>query len=139
MRHMLNCSRESEYHGLINELECTLHARGYPRGCFRRLKYDANLRRHMLEKLHARERIEMKKNEMKKRDSGVVVFKTPYTPLTKKLGIQHEFSKLKCDLQRALGNNVLNDMKAVVACPIDRCLFRDTYRMNYPVDTFPSL
>ena len=133
IRHMLNCSKESDYKGLINELEATLHTRGYPRGCFVRLHYDPNLRRQMLEKLYARER-----RETKKRDGAVIIFKTPYTPLTKKLGIQHEFSKLKCDIQRILGNNVLSDMKAIVACPIDRCLVRDTYRINFPLDVFPS-
>ena len=86
-----------------------------------RLHYDPNLRRQMIEKLYARER-----RETKKRDGAVIIFKTPYTPLNSKLGIQHEFSKLKCDIQRILGNNVLNDMKAIVACPIGRCLFRDT-------------
>ena len=57
--------------------------------------------RQMIEKLYARER-----RETKKRDGAVIIFKTPYTPLTRKLGIQHEFSKLKCDIQRILGNNV---------------------------------
>ena len=70
---MLNCSKESDYEGLINELEATLHTRGYPRGCFVRLHYDPNLRRQMLEKLYERER-----RETKKRDGAVIIFKTPY-------------------------------------------------------------
>ena len=94
---------------------------------------DPILRRQMLEKLYARER-----RDMKKRDGAVIIFKTPYTPQTRKLGIQHEFSKLKCAIQRILGNNVLNDVKPIVACPIDRCLFRDTYSINFPLDVFPS-
>ena len=70
----------------------------------------------------------------------IVVFKTPHTPLTRKLGIQSEFSKLKRDLslQCIMGNEVLRNVKAVVANPVDKCLFRDTDGMNFPIDTFPS-
>ena len=70
----------------------------------------------------------------------VVVFKTPYTPLTRKLSIRTEFDNLRKDLQRSLGqgSQALHDVKAVIANPIDRCVFRDTYRLNFPVDTFQS-
>ena len=34
-------------------------------------------------------------------------------------------------LERALGREVLRSVKVVVAHPIDRCLFRDTYYLNY--------
>ena len=86
-----------------------------------------------LEKLHARTR-----HAKKKRCGHIVVFTTPHTPLTRKLGIQSEFSKLKRDLQCTLGNQVLDSVKAVVANPIDNCVFRDTYGMNFPIDVFPS-
>ena len=71
-------------------------------------------------------------------NNNIVVFKTPHTPLTRKLGIQSEFSKLKRDLQRTLGNQVLDSVKAVVANPIDNCIFGDTYGMKFAIDTFPS-
>ena len=83
--------------------------------------------------LHARTR-----HAKEQQSSDIVVFKTPHTPLTRKLGIQSEFSKLKSDLQRTSGNQMLDSVKAVVANPIDNCVFRDTYGMNFPIDVFPS-
>ena len=71
-------------------------------------------------------------------NNNIVVFKTPHTPLTRKLGIQRQFAKLKRDLQRTLGNSVLDDVRVVVASPVDNCVFRDTYGKNFPIDTFPS-
>ena len=135
VRHMMNCSKESDYQRLVEELESTLHRRGYPRGCFDhlRIRYDRSERLRRLEKLHARTR-----QPTKPQCGNIVVFKTPHTPLTRKLGIQSEFSKLKRDLQRTLGDQVLDGVKVVVANPIDSCVFRDTYGMNFPVDTFPS-
>ena len=79
----------------------------------------------------------MKRPEKEPR-GDIVVFTTPYTPVTHKLGVRREFKKLKKDLQHVLQVDVLGNVQAVVANPVDRCVFRDTYGKNFPVDTFPS-
>ena len=97
--------------------------------------YSTIRRLEILEKLHERARIVEKAQGG---NNNIVVFKTPHTPLTRKLGIQRQFAKLKRDLQRTLGNSVLDDVRVVVASPVDNCVFRDTYGKNFPIDTFPS-
>ena len=37
----------------------------------------------------------------------------------------------KQKLQRELGEDVLQEVKVVIAHPVDRCLFQDTYKFSF--------
>ena len=64
-------------------------------------------------------------------DFNLCVFKAPFTPGIHKLAVKKKFDDLRNALERALGREVLRSVNVVIAHPIERCLFRDTYYLNY--------
>ena len=61
----------------------------------------------------------------------LVVLKLPYTSWNRRLGLRHEFNRLKASLQLRHGTHVLQDTKFVVANPVSRCVALDTYMLNH--------
>ena len=59
------------------------------------------------------------------------VFKTPYRREVYKLRIKARIDVFKQKLQRELGEDVLQEVKVVIAHPVDRCLFQDTYKFSF--------
>ena len=64
-------------------------------------------------------------------DQNLLVFKTPYRREVHKLRIKARIDVFKQKLQRELGEDVLQEVKVVIAHPVDRCLFQDTYKFSF--------
>ena len=71
------------------------------------------------------------KEPKKDQDLNLLVFKTPYTREVHKLRIKARMNVFKEKLQRELGTDVLREVKVVVAHPVKRCLFQDTYKSSF--------
>ena len=69
----------------------------------------------------------------------LVVLKLPYTSWIRRLGLRHEFSRLKASLQLRHGTHVLKDTKFVVANPVSRCIALDTYSCSTMRSSMTSL
>ena len=61
----------------------------------------------------------------------LLVFKTPYTRDVHKLKIKARLEVFRNELQRKIKEDVLREVKVVVAHPVEKSLFRETYNFNF--------
>ena len=55
----------------------------------------------------------------------------PYKSWNRRLGLRHEFNRLKESLQLRHGTHVLQETKLIVTNPVERSVALDTYKLNY--------
>ena len=64
----------------------------------------------------------------------MIVFKAQYSPQLRHIGIRKNINHLLDKLRVELGQSFLRDARVVVAHPLKRSLFVDTYCWNYTKD-----
>ena len=64
----------------------------------------------------------------------MIVFKAEYSPQLRHIGIRKNINRLLDKLRVELGNSFLRDARVVVAHPLMKSLFVDTYCWNYTKD-----
>ena len=123
IRHLVNCSKQSDYDCNILHLQNALKKRGYPSSLLPHIPYNLEERKERIRTLGQRRRDPQENRGA--HDS--LVFKCPYGTHLRELELHKECKKLLTECKAYLPS-----VRLIIAHPVRSNIFLRTFRYNHP-------
>ena len=121
----MNCSKPSDYYACVERLNRDMRRRGHHD--LPTVPYDHTLREERMKSLATRERCQTRKVDSY---DNLLVFKTDYHPVIRRMRIKARYKALVSRLRQSLGISFLSDARFIVAFQKRTSTFMQYYRYN---------